>query len=436
MLLCNVAGAEENPFKSGWVLDASSSTLTFQTISNSPDSDGSIVENNSFDTFEGTVDESGSASLRVQLDSVATNDDLRNVRMRFLLFETYNFAEATVSAKIDPAALSELTTKNMVEIPLEFELDFHGSKQSFQAETTVTKLADNQVSVVSTEPVSIGTSLFELDSGVKQLEESSSMSIVPSAAVSFNLIFDTMAGAASGTKPDADQAKAEESEAEEADAESKDSDAESKDSKDEEAKQAEAKPAQAAAPSDESAAKTSNADEVKEEDVAVPVGVVVEIPESTVAKAVEPDWAEESETYISPYSSPTPASDSGPDLSDDECEERFKAFSQAGGIYFESASAKLDPKSVEVLSEIVEVANRCTQFNLTVAGHTDSTGSRKSNQHLSEMRALSVSEYLIKNNVDRERLSAVGFGETKPLVPNDTPSNRERNRRIEFTVAN
>jgi len=379
-LLCNVTWAAENPFKNGWVLDTASSSLTFQTISNAPGSDDSKLENNSFDTFEGAVDESGSASLRVKLDSVVTNDDLRNVRLRFLLFETYKFGEATVSAKIDPAALSSLTEENVAEVPLEFELDLHGFKQSFQAETVVTKLADNQVSVTSAEAVSIGTSLFDLDSGVKKLEDS----------------------------------------AEEADA------------KEESTKQAEAKPEESAVP--------AKADDAKSEDdvvaVAVPVAVPVEIPATTEAMEVEPDWAEESETYTSPYSSPKTASESGANLSDEQCAERFRAFSQTGGIYFESSSAKLDPKSVDVLSDIVEVAKRCSQFTLTVAGHTDSTGSRESNQHLSEMRALSVSEFLIKNNVDRQRLLAVGFGETKPLVPNDTPSNRERNRRIEFSVAN
>jgi len=419
-LLCNVTWAAENPFKNGWVLDTASSSLTFQTISNAPGSDDSKLENNSFDTFEGAVDESGSASLRVKLDSVVTNDDLRNVRLRFLLFETYKFGEATVSAKIDPAALSSLTEENVAEVPLEFELDLHGFKQSFQAETVVTKLADNQVSVTSAEAVSIGTSLFDLDSGVKKLEDSSNMSIVPIAAVSFELVFDTSAGIASGTEQDAEQAEAEEADAEEADA------------KEESTKQAEAKPEESAVP--------AKADDAKSEDdvvaVAVPVAVPVEIPATTEAMEVEPDWAEESETYTSPYSSPKTASESGANLSDEQCAERFRAFSQTGGIYFESSSAKLDPKSVDVLSDIVEVAKRCSQFTLTVAGHTDSTGSRESNQHLSEMRALSVSEFLIKNNVDRQRLSAVGFGETKPLVPNDTPSNRERNRRIEFSVAN
>ncbi len=418
-------GAEktaENPFENGWTLDSSSSSLNFQTIS-----DGSNLEISKFDAFDGVVDESGSAKLRIQLDSVNTDEDLRNVRLRFLLFETYKFAEATVSTSIDPALLSTLSEKTNIEVPIEFELDFHGVKRPFQVQTVVNKLIDNQVSVSSVAPVSIETTLFDLDAGMKKLEESSNVSIVPMAAVSFNLVFNT--GEDSTANKVAEGAEPKDTEAEGADAEG--AEAEGAEAEGNEAEGAEAK--------DTDAEEAEIAEEIAETDAVVPVAVPVELPKE--ASSTEPDWAEESATYTSPYSETETAAaetdDAMPDkLSDEKCKEGFKAFSESGGIYFKTASARLDPKSISVLTAVVDLANRCSQFKLTVAGHTDSIGGRNHNQKLSELRALSVSEFLINNNVDRERLSAVGFGETKPLVPNDTRRNRERNRRIEFSVTN
>jgi len=416
-LFGNVARAADestaNPFENGWTLDSSSSSLTFQTIKN-----GSILESNRFSSFEGTVDEAGSASILIQLDSVETNVDLRNVRLRFLLFETYKYAQALVSANIDPAVLSTLTEKGRIEVPLEFELALHGVKRTLQLQTVVTKLAGNQVAVASAAPLSIETEQFDLTDGVKQLEESAQVSIVPMAAVSFNMVFDTSVEAQAGEEV---AEKAVENVSKEAEP---------------------ATPKPAAKPTQTPAADTTPSP--------VPVEIAVEnpveVPDEQVA--VAPDSAPDSTPYSSPYSAakpepkpepkpkpkPVAVLDTSP-LSDEQCAKRFADLTKSGGIFFKTASARLDPKSVGALTNIINVVNRCAQVNLIVAGHTDSVGTLRQNQRLSELRALSVSEYMIKNNVDQQRITAVGFGETKPLVPNNSRRNRERNRRIEFTIA-
>ena len=71
---------------------------------------------------------------------------------------------------------------------------------------------------------------------------------------------------------------------------------------------------------------------------------------------------------------------------------------------------------------------------LRIDGHTDSRGSEAYNQQLSERRARAVRDYLVSKGVPAERLSVRGFGETKPIAPNDTPENLRRNRRTELTV--
>ena len=71
---------------------------------------------------------------------------------------------------------------------------------------------------------------------------------------------------------------------------------------------------------------------------------------------------------------------------------------------------------------------------MELAGHTDSVGSEAYNQQLSQRRAESVRNYLLDLGVDPDQLTAVGYGESKPIRSNDTEEGRERNRRVEFNV--
>ena len=71
---------------------------------------------------------------------------------------------------------------------------------------------------------------------------------------------------------------------------------------------------------------------------------------------------------------------------------------------------------------------------MQIAGHTDSVGSDSYNQDLSERRALSVRDYLAAGGFPRSQMTAVGFGESQPIAPNDTPAGRAANRRVVITA--
>ena len=69
-----------------------------------------------------------------------------------------------------------------------------------------------------------------------------------------------------------------------------------------------------------------------------------------------------------------------------------------------------------------------------VQGHTDADGDDTHNLELSQARAEAVVAYLVKKGIAADRLTAKGYGETKPLVPNDSKANKQKNRRVQFVI--
>lgn len=118
----------------------------------------------------------------------------------------------------------------------------------------------------------------------------------------------------------------------------------------------------------------------------------------------------------------------------DRCQELMNSIAKAGTIHFDWASAELDPKSLPTLDQLAKVADVCPAASIKIEGHTDAEGTPERNGNLSQRRAEAVVHYLTSAGVPQSRLSAVGYGETRPVAPNDTPENRAKNRRIEFVV--
>lgn len=103
-------------------------------------------------------------------------------------------------------------------------------------------------------------------------------------------------------------------------------------------------------------------------------------------------------------------------------------------VYFETASAQLTELSRYELDNVAEIMGKYPNMAIELGGHTDSQGEDESNQRLSEQRAQSVYNYLINKGVAADRMTAVGYGETKPVDTNDTDAGRANNRRTEFTI--
>lgn len=117
-------------------------------------------------------------------------------------------------------------------------------------------------------------------------------------------------------------------------------------------------------------------------------------------------------------------------------EEGRRLVAQLGGsVLFDTNSAVLKPQAVSALEELkTSMVDPYPTARITVEGHTDDVGADAANQALSEARARSVVQWLTQHGVAAARLQAQGHGETQPMVPNDSPANRARNRRIDIVV--
>lgn len=103
-------------------------------------------------------------------------------------------------------------------------------------------------------------------------------------------------------------------------------------------------------------------------------------------------------------------------------------------IYFDFDKTTLKSESFVELDKVVDFLKQNAHVSIEIAGHTDSKGSDDYNLNLSQGRSQSVVDYLNSQGIDKARLQAHGYGETKPIDTNDTDEGRANNRRVEFTI--
>ncbi|MCP4641951.1 MAG: OmpA family protein [bacterium] len=102
-------------------------------------------------------------------------------------------------------------------------------------------------------------------------------------------------------------------------------------------------------------------------------------------------------------------------------------------LNFDTDKYDIKPEFVPILKEVARVLKKNPKVAVSIDGHTDSDASEAYNQKLSENRSKAVKEDLIKRGIKADRLVTRGFGELKPIKPNDIPENKYQNRRVELT---
>jgi chemotaxis protein MotB len=120
--------------------------------------------------------------------------------------------------------------------------------------------------------------------------------------------------------------------------------------------------------------------------------------------------------------------------------EKGLVITVVGDLLFDSGKAKIKPEAFSLLTKVSDVLKEnMAQFNIGIEGHTDNVPIKqsgwKSNWELSTARALSVLHYLASDQgISPERLSAIGYGEYRPVASNDTKVGRKQNRRVEIVI--
>jgi OOP family OmpA-OmpF porin len=103
-------------------------------------------------------------------------------------------------------------------------------------------------------------------------------------------------------------------------------------------------------------------------------------------------------------------------------------------VLFDFDKTAVKPDGTKILDRLIAFLKENSDKKVDLEGHTDSVGTDRYNQTLSERRAAAVKEYLTKRGVDTSRITTKGFGESKPIADNKTAEGRAKNRRVEIKV--
>ncbi|WP_299435685.1 OmpA family protein [uncultured Aquimarina sp.] len=106
----------------------------------------------------------------------------------------------------------------------------------------------------------------------------------------------------------------------------------------------------------------------------------------------------------------------------------------AAQVLFDSGKSTIKDQSTKVLNDIIAILKEYPTAKFVIEGHTDSQGREANNQKLSDSRANAVKTFLTSNGIDQFRLSAVGYGESRPVASNKTRAGRAQNRRVEINL--
>ena len=154
-------------------------------------------------------------------------------------------------------------------------------------------------------------------------------------------------------------------------------------------------------------------------------------PEATVQPSPTPAPTPSAEPSATPSAEPSPSASPSASPAAPPVQAQLGALPQ---VTFENNSATLTPPGLAVVATIAGILKSHPTVRIRIEGHTDSRGSDASNLALSQARAVAVLNALKAQGIAADRLSAVGFGERRPKVPDTSAANRAINRRVELIV--
>lgn len=188
---CSPSNEGAPPLDGDWSLVSEDSHIAFVSIKAD-----TVGESHRFKTASGSVDAEGAANVTIDLSSVDTQVDIRDKRMRDILFEVSQFPNAVVGTQIDPAVIKALAIGEQTEVNAPLSLDLHGVAASLDTTLSVTRISDDRVLVKTIAPVIVDAAQFALGDGLEQLREIAGLpSITPVVPVTASLTFQRDASA-------------------------------------------------------------------------------------------------------------------------------------------------------------------------------------------------------------------------------------------------
>ncbi|MBE7215269.1 YceI family protein [Shewanella benthica] len=180
ILLCSIGGAAS---ATPWTVDSKNSNVNFISTKKV-----NVAEVHHFNSFSGQLDDSGQFALTIDLASVWTNIEIRDTRMKELLFEVGVYPRLVLSSKIDLSKLADIAVGGTSVMDMSAELSMHGKKQIMPITVTIAKLSENQLLVVSTQPIIVNAASFGLTPGIEKLTKVAGLTSISQAVpVSFVL---------------------------------------------------------------------------------------------------------------------------------------------------------------------------------------------------------------------------------------------------------
>jgi outer membrane protein OmpA-like peptidoglycan-associated protein/polyisoprenoid-binding protein YceI len=169
-----------------WLLNPEASKISITSTK-----EQTTTETHFFRTIDGSIDASGRAVVTIDLSSLDTSIDIRNVRMRFLFFETFEYPTATLTAQLDPADFADMSVGDTISKQVPVTVDMHGVTRELTVDLIAIRIAGNLVKVVSTQPVRVPAADFNLDEGVSNLSDAAGgITIDPVGTIAFDLSFE------------------------------------------------------------------------------------------------------------------------------------------------------------------------------------------------------------------------------------------------------
>ncbi len=166
-------------------IDSAKSSISLVSTKVLADGTSSAAEIFSFNSLSGNVDENGEATVIIDLGAIETGIGIRNERMGEFFFETDSYPEATITAQVPDSVMEQGT--HMID--LEVKVDMHGSQMMYTVPAMVTS-GDEGVTVVTSKPLLVDASSFELQSGLERLRELAGLMHIPATVpVTFILAF-------------------------------------------------------------------------------------------------------------------------------------------------------------------------------------------------------------------------------------------------------